>query len=212
MIDLAELISRTRTRYDHASTTRWSDEEITHSLNEGLESLAEETGFYERYVTIPVQNGRTWHDLRGFTPEIPLNIKSVWSTTRNQWMTPIDERDLDFDWEDSAGDPELYFTRGIYWLGVWPRASSSTTGYMRVYFTAIPSRRTHTQEVLSDLPKNYVPALIDYALYDLSSKDREPDKAISHFRNYLRREKDLKHRMGRRSTGTNPGYIGHFAR
>jgi len=211
MVPLSDLISRTRTRYDHASSVRWTDEEVTLSINEGLETLAEETGFYERYTTLPVQNNRVWYDLRGFTPETPLNIKSVWSTARNQWLQPIVTDHLQFKWEDSAGDPEMYFTRGIYWFGVWPRSGSTNTGFLRVHFSAVPARWIHTQEVLSDLPDNYVPALIDYALYDMSSKDKEFGKAIRHFRNYLEREKELRMRMTGRLVSNTVGVMGGMA-
>ncbi len=211
MIDLSELISRTRSRFDHAGSVRWTDKAITLSLNEGLETLAEETGFYERYATLPVQVNRVWYDLRGFTPETPLNVRSVWSTARNEWLQPTIVKQLQFKWEESAGDPEIYFTRGIYWFGVWPRAGSTNTGFLRVHFTAVPSRRTHTQEVLSDLPDNYVPALIDYALYDLHSKDKEPNKAVRHFQNYLRREKELKQRLSGRLMGSTTGALGGLA-
>ena len=212
MIDLAELISRVRTRYEQSSSTRWTDEEITHSINEALESLAEETHFYERNCTLPIQLNRTWYDIRGFTPETPLEIRSIWSTSRDQWLTPVDETDLQFQWENSTGDPTMYFTRGIYWLGLWPKAGTATNtdGFLRVFFAAIPSRWTHTQEVLSDLPKNYMPAVVDYSLYDLASKDREPQKAIEHFRNYLRREKELKMRMDHRIAGAQAGAIGQY--
>ncbi len=212
MIDLAEIISRTRTRYDHATTTRWSDAEVALSISEGLETLAEETGFYERYTTLPVDKDRTYYDIRGFTPEIPLRIKSIWSTSRNQWLAPIVPNDLQFRWQDSRGEPEMFFTRGIYFIGLWPSGDSdATSGFLRVYFNAVPARWLHTQEVLSDLPKDYIPALIDYALYDLCSKDREPSKAIRHYKNYLRRENDLKNRLDRRGTAGDVHAMGGMA-
>jgi hypothetical protein len=212
MIDLAELISRTRTRYDHATTVRWSDAKIALSLNEGLETLAEETHFYERYATLPIENNRIWYDLRGFTPETPLRVKSIWSTARNQWLVPQAEDHLQFRWKDSTGDPHQWFPRGIYWIGVWPRPSTPANGgYLRVYFASVPSRRVHTQEVLSDLPDNYVPALIDYALYDMSAKDKEPQKAIRHFQNYLTREKALKNHLDDRLVGSTAAVLGGMA-
>jgi hypothetical protein len=202
MIPLSEVISRVRTKFEASSTTRWSDARIQEFVNDGLESLAEAGSWYERYVTVPEQPLRTWYDLRGFTPETVSHIKSIWSTSRNEWLTPVTEDELDPQWEDATGTPQVFFTRGIYWLGVYPRlGESDTAGYLRVYFTGVPQRFSYTQAVLRDLPDDYVPALEDYALYEMSLLDREPKKAIMHWQSYLKREKSLHDFADRRLEG-----------
>lgn len=191
MIPLSEIISRVRTRYEVSDTVRWSDSDITKFINEGLETLAEATNFYERYTTIPISPDRTWYDLRGFTPETVVEVKSVWSSIRNDWLYPVDESDLQFKWEESTGDPHMFFTRGVYWFGVWPKAQTTTTGELRVYFSGIPDKFTVDQSVLHDLPDNHVPALEDYALHEMAFQDGEIPFALRYWASYQEREKKL---------------------
>lgn len=202
MIPLSDILTRVRTKFEASSTTRWTDARIQSLVNEGLETLAEAGSWYERYATVPEQANRTWYDLRGFTPETVVRIRSIWSTSRNDWLTPVTEDQLDSQWEDATGQPQTFFTRGIYWLGVYPRlGDSDTAGYLRVYFSGIPQQFTYPQAVLRDLPNDYVPALEDYTLYAMSLIDREPKKALMYWNSYLKREKSLHDFTDRRMEG-----------
>ena len=191
MITLADTISRVRVKFEQGSTTRWTDAAITQAINEGLETLAESTSFFERYCTIPLSSNRRWFDLRGFTPETVVRIKSIWTSNRNEWLRPVSVEDLPYDWHKSVGEPQVFFVRGIYWFGVWPYETSGS-GYLRVYFSGIPSRLEGIPAVIADLPDDHIPALEDYALYQLSVQDREHDASIRHYQSYLKRERDLK--------------------
>lgn len=202
MIPLSEVISRVRTRYElGTSTVRWSDSDIKGFINEGLECLAESTDFYERFVTIPIEPNRNFYDLRGFTPEVVVSIKSVWSSVRNDWLHPVDEGDLQFKWEDSTGDPNLFFTRGVYWFGIWPKPESDATGEMRVYFAGIPNRFEIDQAVLHDLPDDHIPALEDYALHEMAFQDGEKGLALRYWASYREREKVLSRFVDHRLDG-----------
>jgi len=215
VIPLSEVTSRVRTRYESesgGSSTRYTDEDIRLFVNEGLETLAEATSFYERYVTIPLAENRTYYDVRGFTPETVVRIKSVWSTARNDWLRPVAETDLDISWEEATGAPLVFFTRGIYWIGVQPKPTSSETGYLRVYFAGIPGRFTHPQAVLGDLPNDHVPALEDYALYEMAALDRQTKLALLHWKEYEAREKSLTDFTGRRLVGSRAGRFGRIQR
>lgn len=64
MIQLSDIISRIRTKHEQATNVRWTDANIQGIINEGLESLAESTHFYERYTTIPMAVSRHWYDLQ----------------------------------------------------------------------------------------------------------------------------------------------------
>lgn len=215
MIPLSTIVGRVRTRYEQSSTVRWSNDDIKKYINEGLESLAEASDFYERYVTIPLESGRRYYDLRGFTPETVVGVKSVWSSVRNDWLQAVDEGDLQFKWEESTGDPQVYFTRGIYWLGLWPCPSTDTTGYVRVYFAGIPYRYTIDQAVLSDLPDDHIPALEEYALHEMAMQDGDVDLAMRYWASYREREKKLSmfadHRLDGGTTSLYGGFTsGHF--
>jgi len=164
MINAADIVSRVRTKYESESTTRWTGARILEAINEGLDDLSLETGFYERHVSVPVQAGLQYYDLRGFTPETVLSVTSIYNTSRQDWLVPTTAEELDLFnpmWEDSTGDPQKYFLRGIYWFGVWPKASSTATGYLQVYFQGLAPHFLHNQSVLDDLPDDWVPALED---------------------------------------------------
>ena len=213
MISLSTLISRTRTRYEAesgGSSVRWSDTDITLFINEGLECLAEASGFYERYCAMPVQAERTYYDVRGFTPETVVSIKSIWSTARNDWLKPISIEELDTTWESATGDPLAFFTRGIFWIGVYPHAGTTASGYLRVYFSGIPNRYGFSQAVLGDLPDNHTVALEDYALYELAALDKQPKRALVHFASYLKREKALAAQLDRRLVGSTKTRLGRL--
>jgi len=219
MIPLSTHISRIRTRYDSASggsSTRWSDSRIQDFINEGLESLAESTLFYERYTTVPIQENRTWYDLRGFTPETVVRIRSIWNQQKNIWLNPINPMKLDPRWEQRTGSPEAFFTRGIYWFAVYPKSDAaltndiSTQGYMRVFFAGIPSRFTNTQQVLRDLPEDYFVALYDYVLSEMASIDGRTPMALHYWQSYQDRENRLSKFVGHRVDGARVGSIGRF--
>ena len=204
MIALSDIIARVRVKFEQSSSTRWSDADITQAINEGLESLAEATGFFERYATIPLASNRRWFDLRGFTPETVVRIKSIYNTNRTEWLRPVSIEDLPYKWHDSTGEPQVFIVRGIYWFAVWPYETSGS-GYLRVYFKGIPSRLAGTPAVIPDLPDDHIPALEDYALYQLACQDREHDRAIQHYQSYLKRETELKHRVESRLTAGSGG-------
>lgn len=214
MIPLSTLISRIRTRYEAqsgGSSVRWSDSRITDFINEGLETLAEASGFYERYCTFPIEAGRAYYDIRGFTPETVVGINSVWSYNRNEWLRPKAPLDLDPAWEYSFGDPQVFCQRGIFWLSVYPVPQSSG-GILRVFFKGIPSRLNHPQAVLGDLPDDHYPALEDYAMYELSGSDGYPKRALLNWSNYQKREEALAAFVDRRvARADRPRQLGAFA-
>jgi hypothetical protein len=207
LIPLSQIAARVRTKFEAESTARWTDQGIYDAVNEGLEELAEATLFFERYVTIPLVADRTYYDLRGYLPESAIGVTSVWDTTTSAWLTPINQGDLGFRWEESAGEPQFYFLRGANWLGVWPKVST-TSGFIRVHFAGLPPRFTTPQSVLSDLPDDYVPALEEYALYELSAQDGETDKAIAHYQEYAAKEKSLADFVSRRTATARVGRVG----
>ena len=207
MIQLSDIISRIRTKHEQATNVRWTDANIQGIINEGLESLAESTHFYERYTTIPMAVSRHWYDLRGFVPETVVRIRSVYNTNRTEWLRPGAVENLPYDWLLSVGEPQVYFTRGIHWLGVWPKPGNGNAGFLRVYFSAIPAHFTFTQAVLRDLPDNHIPALEDYALYEMAAQDRQGARAKTLYRSYLAREKGLQDFIDRRMVDSTAGVM-----
>jgi hypothetical protein len=215
MVPISQIISNVRTRYEAVSggsLVRWSDADIQEYINNGLSTLAEATGFYERYASVPVQTNRTYYDIRGFTPETVIEVRSIWSSLRNQWLDPIDAEELDIWWEQARGTPLAFFTRGIYWIGLYPAASGpDVTGILQVHFSAIPAPGTHPQAIISELPDDHTTALEEYALYEMACVDRQPKRAIENFGKYTMREKGLKDFIDNRLRQSHAGHFGKYA-
>lgn len=197
LIPVSTILSRVRTRYESAtggSSTRWSDSLLTDFVNEAIENIAESTLFYERYTSVPFQPNRQFYDLRGFTPETVVRIKSIYNTGNNLWLEPLNPDKLHLDWRQSTGNPQGFFTRGIYWFAIYPKSTAALTtnrntqNYLRVYFAGIPSRFSNTQEVLRDLPNDMIPAIEDYCLYEMAAIDRRHDMALYYWDQYYQRE------------------------
>lgn len=186
MIPLSQIIENVRIRHESESTIRWADADIVDAINDGLDDLSEVTRFYERHVSVPIGNLRTYYDLRGFLPETALGVTSVWSTVTETWLDPVSPLELGSRWEQAAGPSLSFFTRGLYWMAVLPKTETGT-GIFRVYFAAHAPHFTFPQAVLMDLLDDMVPALEEYALYELAAQDGETDRALGHWGEYSSR-------------------------
>ena len=205
MLALATTTARIRTRFEAESTVRWPDAVIHVAVNEALDELSEATGFVERVVSIPQLADRNFYDLRGYVPDDFIIVRAVWSTVREDWLTPDTEDSLGPRWEGVVGDPRMFFMRGWSWLGVYPHPTAST-GFLRVYLTTLAPQFLHSQAVLSDLPDDLVPALEDYALYTLQALDGAVDKALLHWKDFVARQQALGEFVSQRTRSS--GYIG----
>lgn len=216
MIPLSQILSITRTRYEAVSggsSTRFSDAQLIQFTNECVQTLAEEALYYERYVTVPLAQDTCYYDIRGFTPETPVAVRAIFSSARQQWLTPTTTRKLEQEnvsWETGRGDPISYFTPGPFWFGVFPIPEAST-GLVRVTFAGIPSKATHPQAILSDIPDKYATSLTDYLMYEMAGMDRQPQRAILHWSEYSKAEAELKNFIDRRLARVTGHRLGRFA-
>lgn len=178
---------------------RWDNDDILDAINEGLDDLSEVTRFYERHVVVPLANLRVYYDLRGWLPESALGVTSVWCSASTDWLTPIASRDLGTRWEQATGSPTNFFMRGLFWMVVWPHPVDAGVGdFLRVYFSGYAPHFTHPQAVLRDLQDDWVPALEDYALYELSAQDGETGRALMHWQDYTARSTQYAKDVNRR--------------
>jgi len=197
VIPFSQIIENVRIQYEAESTVRWSTKAIGDAINEGLDEFSEATRFYERHVTIPVGNLRSYYDLRGLLPESAIGVSSVWNSERGDWLNPLDPAELRSRWEQSTGTPQSFFMRGLFWMGVWPRPET-TVGFHRVYFAGHAPHFTHPQAVLMDLLDDYVPALEQYAMYEMAAQDGETTRALIHFDEVQKRSTQIKNFVERR--------------
>lgn len=209
MLTLSDIRSRVRTRLEHSATTRWSDADVNASINEGLADLSEATRYYERWVSVPLKEKRTYFDLRALTPEIPLSVTGVWHDSGTRWLTPINLSDIGYEeWEETPGNPISWFMRGQWWLGIWPRPSSDVDEWLRVYYTGVAPSMDDDEEYPAQLPDEFVAGLEEYALYELQQRDGETDKALFWWGKYKERENALEQYVAHRLTTARTGRIG----
>lgn len=208
MLTLSDIRSRVRTKFE-ASSTRWSDEDIDAAINDGLGELSEATRYYESWVSILLKSGRTYYDLRGLTPETALSVTAVWHEPGVRWLTPMSLKDIGIsEWEETGGNPTGWFVRGLWWLGIWPHPSSDLDEYLRLHYTAVAPALVDDGDEPRQLPDEFVPALEEYALYELQQREGETDKALFWWGKYKERERLLEQHMAHRVSTARTGRIG----
>jgi hypothetical protein len=209
MLTLSEIRSRVRTRFEASSSTRWSDVDVNAAINEGLAELSEATRYYERSASLLLKEKRTYYDLRGLTPEIPLSVTAIWHEPGVRWLTPIHLCDIGYEeWEETRGSPISWFIRGQFWLGLWPSPSADLDENIRVYYTGVAPALEEDGEEPAQLPDEFVPAIEEYALYELHQREGETEKALFWWGKYSEREKALEQHMAHRVTTARTGSIG----
>lgn len=210
MITLASIRARARTRFEAESTSRWIDKPFNDAINNGLDELSEDTLFYEQFAEFNTVSGRTYYDLRGLDSDEFICVTSVWSDARQTWLNPTDEALLGREWEQQTGPPTDYFLNGLFHLGLFPQPTSSTDR-VRVYFASLAPHFVHDQSVQMELPDDYIPALIEYALYELSIIDGESQKAVKHYKNYVAMAKELDDKRSKRGSTNRVVRMGSLA-
>jgi hypothetical protein len=207
MLTLSEIRSRVRVRFEASSSVRWTDADIDGAINAGLEELSEATRYYERWVSFPLKP-RTYYDLRTL-PDTVLSITAVQHEAGVRWLTPINLDDIGYgQWEETHGGPISWFTRGAWWLGVWPRPSDDVDEFLRVYYSAVAPALLEDGQIPAQLPDEFVPALEEYALYELQQREGETEKALYWWGKYKEREDALAQHVAHRVTTARTGTIG----
>lgn len=174
--------------------------DVKAAINEGYECLSEITEWLETTSTLTLSTA-IYYDLTDtatFTLSSgvsPLSISNVWSNQNNRWMRPTNWREMDEQmypmWEASTGEPDYWFPRGAWWLGVFPHKPTAS-GTLSVHASAMPSPLSADGDV-PGFPREFHQGLVSYALYDLFEQDREWKKADRYFAEYLQAETALKY-------------------
>jgi hypothetical protein len=191
-----------RLRDPSTSTVFWSDTDVATAINDGLMELSDATEWYETYSVLSLLSSQIYYDLRTVLSDTILSPKCAFNQTTNIWLTPVCIRDLDYqtyrEWETITGEPEKMFMRGLWWLGLFPKASADDTlGSLKLYFSAIPPAMDDDTDEL-DIPEEFQIALIEYALFDLLAQDKETKEALRHWVQYAALEERFRRYVGDR--------------
>ncbi|RPJ54954.1 MAG: hypothetical protein EHM23_27670 [Acidobacteria bacterium] len=177
----------------------WSAQDVEDSLNEGLETISEASEFYETNTTVSLQANQTYYDLKDLAGDGFLRVTRVWNTQTSRWLAPTDVRKLDGayrQWEKNTGEPQKWFVRGLWHLGVWPKADA-TSGTVKVYHRSLPAALSATTDTPA-FQREFHQGLVRYAAYDLLAQDGETRKALTQYEQYLGFENRLKAYVGGR--------------
>lgn len=197
-VTLAQLRERVRERFEHDSTVRWTDSDIDAAINAGLGELSEGAGFYESSIAVDLKHGRTYYDLRAIMPYTAIKITRI-CDSGNEWLEPTAPRLLGRrEWERSEGEPDHWFLRGLFWLGLYPKPNADTTDGITIYYTEVHPLLTSDGDTLQQLPDSAADCLVDYALYDLYAQEGETQKALSLWQSYQEGETALRQLVERR--------------
>ncbi len=163
--------------------------ELREAINEGYEDVSERTGWFETSETLSISTQYT--DLRASLAKEWLSITKAYNSGTSRWLGWSHWRQLDqwdFRWSTVTGSPDKMFLRGVTSLGFYPVPSAATN--IKIFHTAIPARLSANGDI-PGFPREFHPALVHYALYDLQSQDGETALAMKHWAEYLRVEKEL---------------------
>lgn len=200
-MNFGQMQSEVRTRLNESTTAFYTDADIAAALNEGLAEMADATEFYERVANITLQIDRTWYDLSSILPDTFLSPRRIWNSVGNWWLIPTTVRDLDSKlalWETPHGQPNEYVLRGNWWLGVFPKTATDQSG-LRVAYTAIPPDMSNDSDE-PGFPREFHFGLVEYALFDCLSQQRETQKALGYWKSYKGYEAALRQWVEKRQS------------
>jgi hypothetical protein len=171
----------------------WSTQEIKDALNAGLMEISDACEWNETYVEFDLLNDRPYYDVRTLIGENVLSIKPSFDEQTNRWLIPSGQRQLDQHdrrWERVTGEPQRVFTRGLFWLGLFPR-SQSDVGTIKQYYTALPDPLDDDDDE-PGFSDTFHSAIVEYALTDLWAQDAETTWALTAWASYLAGEAGLR--------------------
>ncbi len=199
----AELKTETFRRLDEDSSDPafWTEDDVEDALNEGYEEMSDASEWHETNANLPLLSGRTYYDMRyAFGGDQILTLNHAMNATTRRWLSPVELRELDYrtyvQWEDITGEPQNFFVRGLFWLGLFPKQNSDS-GTLKVYFTSIPPRLAYDYDK-PGFPDEFHYGIVEYALGDLLSQEAETRKALEHFKEYAVHEAGLRGWVGGR--------------
>lgn len=184
-MDFSSLQTEVQRRAEDSGASVWSAVEVKAAINDGYEDISEHTEWYERSATVTTDATNNYYDLTNSSilSDTFLSPRAVFNSTTNRWLDMCDVRELDLSrvqWENNTGQPQKWFIRGLWHLGIWPKAVAS----LSFRHSAIPAALSASSDT-PGFPQEFHFALVEYALADLFAQDGEPKKAEAHWRKYF---------------------------
>ena len=180
-----EMQTKVRLKINEATSAFFSDDDIQNAINDGFAEMADATEYFEREAMVPLIKRHTYYDLSLILPDTFLSPRRIYNPRTSKWLVPTTPRELDKEWaqwETVDGEPEKYFLRGNWWLGVFPRPTKDSEG-LRLVYTAIPEDMSDDSDE-PDFPREFHEGLIAFSMSDLMAQQKEPKKALQYWASY----------------------------
>lgn len=181
-----------RLRESSSAPIYFTEAEIETALNDGYAELSDATEWYENHLDIDLLNNRPYYDLRAVVGDTFLAIGPAFDVQTNRWLESTPVRILDAHdrrWERVTGEPHRLLTRGLWWLGYWPRIQSQT-GVITQYYKGLPPPLVEDDDE-PGFPEAFHEGCIEFAEADLWAQDAESDRALAAWAAYVETEAGL---------------------
>jgi len=186
----------------------WTETQIGEAINDGYEELSDATEWSETSQSVNLTTS-TYYDLSTALSTVPLTVTRVFNVQTDDWLIPTTIQELDNTWarwEDATGEPHRFMIRGLWWLGVFPKAPAAS-GTLVVHFSGLPTALSADGDTPA-LPREFHLGLVEYAVYDLLCQDGETKKAQKFYEKYLIHEEKLRRYVqGRPSWDRSPSML-----
>jgi hypothetical protein len=170
------------------------------ALNDAYADISDVTEWAETSETESLTTSNNY-DLSSISANTILTVHGVFNTQTNRWLTPASVREWDRRnglWEDETGEPDEFGIAGLWWLRVKPRKASAA-GTMVIHYTYVPAALSADGDTPA-FPAEFHPGLVAYACYDLLCQERETDKALKFYAEYLGHREGLKRYVQNRAS------------
>lgn len=182
-----EVISRLDLEVDDV---QFSKDDVLDAVHDGYRELGDAAEFYEEEVAVLCTTNTYYNTVDLDLKTLTLKAIRNPNTDRFLEMKSVDDLDKKYtrDWEMVTGEPEFYFTRGLFHIGVFPKKATAT-GQLEFFQSSEPPLLSPAQEPQLVYERQF--ALIEYAMYSLLRDYGEINKALIHWANYLAHETKL---------------------
>ena len=178
----------------------WSEADIATAIDAGYAEMSDQSEWNEEYFQVSLLNDRPYYDLRTVVGANVLSLRAAFDEQTNRWLIPTSVRQFDAHdrrWERVTGEPQRVFTRGLWWLGYWPRIQADS-GLIKQYYTALPAPMTDDDDE-PGFPEPFHYGCVNFALTDLWAQDAETDRALLEWAAYLKVEAGLERWVAERA-------------
>lgn len=181
-MDRNTLVAEVSTRLNlEAADVQFSKSDILTAVLDGNTEMADAAEHIEEELSVP----RTTNTYYPLVDLGTLTIKSIRNPNTNRFleMKSVDDLDKKYtrDWELVTGEPEFYFMRGLFHVGVFPK-SPTAADFLEFFQTTDIQILSPAQEPSMPLEHQY--GIIEYAMYSLLRDYGELKKAMIHWDSY----------------------------